>query len=255
MTRLTLQNPLVTMSQIKSTPSSRDGISETLECELRTLACTFIQGVGINVKTSQKTIATACVLLQRFYFVKSIKEYPIMDIVMGSLFLAGKLEETPISFNKIIMSFDYIVKLTRELKNYLETPHGIEGLEMKDCLLEGEMVLLRELGFNVRVQQPYVLMINYMQLLALHDNIDLVQKAWNYLNDSLKTIVYVSYDPSTIACAAIELACRESDIALPGNPLWYEVFEARKQDVEIVMGYMKRIYTRWIYSLFVYITI
>jgi hypothetical protein len=35
---------------------------------------------------------------------------------------------------------------------------------------------------------------------------DMAQTAWNYMNDALRTNVFIRFDASTIACACLELA-------------------------------------------------
>lgn len=54
---------------------------------------------------------------------------------------------------------------------------------MREGLIRSEMELLRHSGFNVHVQLPYALMINYLKILTLDSHHGLAQKAWSYLND------------------------------------------------------------------------
>merc|ERR1711991_900151 len=62
---------------------------------LLTRAIEFLQNVGMKLRLPQLTIATAVVYFQRFYVVHSLKKYDIFKIAATSLFLAGKVEETP----------------------------------------------------------------------------------------------------------------------------------------------------------------
>lgn len=55
---------------------------------------------------------------------------------------------------------------------------------MKDALVIAEMQILKKLGFNVHVQLPYGLMVNYLKVLELTDHETIPQKAWGYLNDA-----------------------------------------------------------------------
>ena len=50
--------------------------------------------------------------------------------------------------------------------------------------------------------------ISYLNLLGRNDAA-LIQKAWNHMNDSLRTNIFVCYPPETIACACIFLAARQ----------------------------------------------
>ncbi|KAJ9077492.1 hypothetical protein DSO57_1016269 [Entomophthora muscae] len=115
---------------------------------------------------------------------------------------------------------------------------------MREGLIRSEMELLRHSGFNVHVQLPYALMINYLKVLTLDSHHELAQKAWSYLNDGLRTPIYVSFDPPTIACAVIFLAARENNIKLPSSPPWYQLFEAQLDEMEVICHHILRLYTR-----------
>lgn len=55
---------------------------------------------------------------------------------------------------------------------------------MKDALVIAELQILKKLGFNVHVQLPYGLMVNYLKVLELTEHDTIPQKAWGYLNDA-----------------------------------------------------------------------
>ncbi|KAM3582489.1 hypothetical protein VKS41_005135 [Umbelopsis sp. WA50703] len=116
--------------------------------------------------------------------------------------------------------------------------------DMKNDLVVGEMQILKHLAFDVNVQLPYSLMVNYLRILGLEDHADVPNKAWGYLNDGLRTIVYVVYHPPVIACASIWLACRDCGIKLPTNPdaQWWDLFEADMQDIQAVASHIKSLY-------------
>ena len=48
----------------------------------------------------------------------------------------------------------------------------------------------------------------------------LTQMSWNFVNDSLRTDVFVRYQPETIASACIYLSARKLNIPLPKKPAW-----------------------------------
>jgi len=52
---------------------------------------------------------------------------------------------------------------------------------MKADLVITEKHILKELAFNVHVQHPHKLVINYLKILNQIENLG--QKAWNYMND------------------------------------------------------------------------
>ncbi|CAO3644420.1 unnamed protein product [Cunninghamella echinulata] len=110
--------------------------------------------------------------------------------------------------------------------------------------ITAEMQILKLLGFNVQVQLPYSLMINYLRILGLEDDKTIPTLAWNYLNDSLRTIVHVVYPPQVIAVASIWISCRDQQIKLPtekGNE-WWLLFDVNESDVTTVAILIKQLY-------------
>jgi len=61
---------------------------------------------------------------------------------------------------------------------------------------------------------------------------------------SLQTPVYALYAVPTIVSAAILLASRHLEIALPSSPphCWWDLFDAPWEDVWSVCGYIMRLY-------------
>lgn len=105
------------------------------------------------------------------------------DLALGSLFLAAKVEEHPRRIRDIVLVFDHVVKRARDMSLEPLEMFDTAFFELRNGLADGEMHILRALGFNVHVQHPHGIMINYLQSLGLASNRGLCQKAWNYLND------------------------------------------------------------------------
>lgn len=66
----------------------------------------------------------------------------------------------------------------------------------------------------------------------------------NYMNDSLRTDIFVRYSPETIACACIYLSARLLQIALPNNPPWFAVFGVTEEDIQDTCRRVLSIYNR-----------
>ncbi|TPX63989.1 hypothetical protein SpCBS45565_g06186 [Spizellomyces sp. 'palustris'] len=253
--KLSLRNSVLTVEQLEQSPSRQDGISQELETELRVFGCELIQSAGILLRLPQGATATAQVLFQRFYYMASLKLVAVRDIAMGAVFLASKVEETPRKVKDIVNVFSWLIDVNRGITPRVESYAGLDGHltivlfvqqfnELKDGIIAGELHILCKLGFNVQVQQPHGFMMNYLQGMNVVDNEDLAQRAWNYMNDGLRTSIYVCYQPSTIACAVIYLAARVCKVKLPTNPPWWEVFDADLEDLENVSGHILNLYRK-----------
>ncbi|CCA68945.1 hypothetical protein PIIN_02805 [Serendipita indica DSM 11827] len=246
--------PLATLSQIKETPSRRDGIPADLEDDLRAYGAKMIQQAGILLKQKQVAMATAQVLFQRFWYTSSMEKYGIAEIGMGALYLASKLEECPLRMRDVINVYDLLIQQAKHLKSHDISTFHYEPMsyfsqtfyDMKDALIVAEMQLLKRLGFYVDVSLPYGTLVNYLRVLNLLDDGKACQMAWGYLNDALQTPVYAIYPIPVIVCASIFLVIRHLQLPLPSEReselRWWELFDASYDDVWLVCGLIMRLY-------------
>lgn len=283
-------NSLATEAQARQKPTCEDGIPPSLEEELCTFGCQHIQQAGILLHLPQDVTSTAQILFQRFWYVSSMRQFNLLDIAMGALFLASKIGETPARLRDILLVFDYMKQRAHyiaETSNH-NAPHERikEGTaaplnelqfvyrptgyysdayyDAKDALVVAEIQILKRLGFDIEVNLPHALMINYVQLLGIaHENLEVAgesktaaQVAWNYLNDayvdlgspSLHTAVYCLFPPHVIAGASIYLLTLEPNllhapIALPMEPMpWWTLFDITKDELDAVARHILRLY-------------
>ncbi|VDP12187.1 unnamed protein product [Heligmosomoides polygyrus] len=112
-------------------------------------------------------------------------------------------------------------------------------------MIKAERRLLATLGFVVHVKHPHKLICAYCFVLRAHHRTDLIQRAWTYMNDGLRTDMFVRYSPETIACACIFLASRtvQPQVPLPDKPRhWYELFDASDTDVHTIAMMLLNMY-------------
>ncbi|KAI8384778.1 cyclin-like protein [Radiomyces spectabilis] len=247
MSRVSLQNPIASLEQLAETPSRKDGISEQLEDDLRSFGCELIQSAGILLNLPQVAMATAQVLFQRFFYLASLKDFGIIEIGMGALFLSAKVEESFVRMTYLITVYDHLLRRIQQQSTH--TPldaFSQRAYSLKSMVTTSEMQILKRLGFNVHVQLPYGTMINYLRILGLEEHDTVPKKAWNYLNDALRTHVYTNYTMPTIACGAIWLACRDQQVKLPTTPggEWWLLFDAQPSEFQNVAAHIQRLYHR-----------
>lgn len=66
----------------------------------------------------------------------------------------------------------------------------------------------------------------------------------NYMNDSLRTDVFVRFQPESIACACIYLAARTLEIPLPNRPHWFLLFGATEEEIQEICLKILQLYAR-----------
>lgn len=115
---------------------------------------------------------------------------------------------------------------------------------LKTQVIKAERRVLKELGFCVHVKHPHKLIVMYLQVLGYEKNQELMQMAWNYMNDSLRTDVFVRYNPESIACACIYLTARKIKLPLPINPPWYGVFKVTEDEIHDISYKILDLYRR-----------
>lgn len=115
---------------------------------------------------------------------------------------------------------------------------------LKTQVIKSERRVLKELGFCVHVKHPHKLIVMYLQVLGYEQNQRLMQIAWNFMNDSLRTDVFVRYNPEAIACACIYLTARKINLPLPNNPSWYGVFSVSEDDILDISYKIMELYRR-----------
>lgn len=84
----------------------------------------------------------------------------------------------------------------------------------------------------------------YLQVLGMHNHQKLMQYSWNYMNDSLRTDVFVRYQPETVACACIYLTARKLKLPLPKNPSWFSIFGANEEEIRDISIKILKLYSR-----------
>ncbi|ORY57404.1 cyclin-like protein, partial [Leucosporidium creatinivorum] len=251
-------NPLAPLGQ--PTPSQRDGVPEELERDLRAYGALLIQQAGVMLKAPQVVMATAQVLFQRFWFVTSMKHFGIKDIGLAALFLASKLEESPLRIRDLINCYSYLLELVSHCSKAPYPPptsftsyvpmdyFANEFYDTKEALVIAEMQILKRLAFQTQCGLPYGHLVNYLKVLELTDDDEFVARCWGYVNDMLQTPAPALYPQTSLAIAAIYLSTRVNSppIALPLSPVpWWTLFDTTEDEILDVCGMLLKLYQDW----------
>ncbi|XP_050956575.1 cyclin-L2-like isoform X1 [Labeo rohita] len=239
---LTLDNCLLPTESVHCSPSRAHGLSARTEEQLRNRMCEMIQNAGILLRLPQVAMATAQILFHRFFYCKSFVRHCAETVAMACLQLASKIEEEPRRVRDVLNVFHH---LKHAAGNRRVSPLVLdEGyISRKSDVIKAERRLLKELGFCVHVKHPHKVIVMYLQVLECEKNSKLVQMAWNYMNDSLRTDVFLRFRAETVACACIFLSARVLQIPLPDQPPWFLLFGASEQDLIEISCCILRLYT------------
>ncbi|XP_016096223.1 cyclin-L1 isoform X1 [Sinocyclocheilus grahami] len=239
---LAIDSSIIPEESLSSTPSMLDGLDHETETDLRILGCELIQSAGILLRLPQVAMATGQVLFQRFFYSKSFIKHSFEIFAMACVNLASKIEESPRRVRDVINGFHHL----KQGKGKKSTPLVLDQnyINTKNQVIKAERRILKELGFCVHVKHPHKIIVMYLQVLECEKNQMLVQTAWNYMNDALRTNVFVRFEPETIACACIYLAARVLQIPLPSKPHWYLVFGVTKEDIKEICISTMKLYSR-----------
>lgn len=114
--------------------------------------------------------------------------------------------------------------------------------DTKNQVIKAERRMLKELGFCIHVKHPHKIIFIYLQAMEC-TQLELSQKAWNFMNDSLRTDIFLRYTPENIVCACIYLAARELKIPLPQSPPWFTIFGADEESLKEICVRILHLYS------------
>lgn len=96
-----------------------------------------------------------------------------------------------------------------------------------------ERILLQTIKFDLQVEHPYSFLLRYAKCFKGDQQKlqKMVQMAWNFVNDSLSTVVCLQWEPEIIAVALIYLASKLSKFTVvdwvgrqPQHTRWWDMF-------------------------------
>ncbi|KAL8494782.1 hypothetical protein ACS0TY_025586 [Phlomoides rotata] len=165
----------------------------------------------------------------------------LKTIANASMFLACKAEETPrwlkdliVVAYKLMYSWDPLAPKKIREKEVFDN--------QKQLILMGEQLILVTVAFDLNIEHPYKPLTAALKRLGTPPK-QVVQVAWNYVNDSLRTTLCLQYKPHYIAAGSIFLAAKSLKIKLPSanGKKWWMQFDVSPKQLEEVIQHMIRL--------------
>lgn len=246
---------------LSSTPSIKCGMTEQEELAQRQVAACLIRQIGLELKKSCQrpsgvSITTAMVYMHRFYMFHSFTKFPAQSIAPCALFLAAKLEETPIKL-------EYVIKTTYLITNPKVTPHTLTDKiseELQQELIANENLLLQTLGFDLIVAHPHTLVVTCGEMVGAPKSV--TRLAYELVTNSLHfTTMCLKYKPTTVACVCLHIAFKRFSLSIErskeGKDWWYYLDQNLQFDTieEITKEYVAIIekcrtaFNKWVPSI------
>lgn len=222
-----------TKEELENSPSRRDGMTAKQEQQYRVSTCHHLQEVGKKLKLPQLAIATAIVFFHRFFARQSHRKYDRIVVATACLFLAGKVEEAPKKLNLVITTSHQVLVANQHNSAAPLKETSPKFKDLREKILAMERVLLQIIAFDMHLEHPYKFLMKYRNLIpGPPENIrQLVQIAWNFVNDSLRTTLALQHDARTTAVAALYLAFKFLKMQAPeGRPWWLDLHASATQD-------------------------
>ncbi|KAJ1964334.1 hypothetical protein IWQ62_002966, partial [Dispira parvispora] len=152
------------------------------ELVMRAKACHFIQKVGHALKVSYTAIATACVLFHRFYMRLPFGSQNHYKLLGGTcIYLASKIEEDQRKLRDVALA------CARMAGSYESKPASESDRLTKDwcnSIIAREELLLEYVCFDLTIQHPYSLLVEWFESLNVPSEIR--PSAWAFANDSFQ---------------------------------------------------------------------
>jgi hypothetical protein len=143
-----------------------------------------------------------------------------------------------------------VIEVAHKAKNINLDPNSSKYTSYRNEILTCEKNILQTIAFDLTMEHPYKFLLDYIKLVCGNTaDADvtmksLAQTAWNFVNDSLKTLVCLEYAPQIIAVASIHMAASFHKIDMPemeGKP-WFLSFGADEKSINEIREKLMALY-------------
>jgi len=247
----------------------KDGIPKEKERQMRFEVVSFMTYYGIFFKLPQTSIAKGIVIFHQVSKQISFKKFDRLLYGAVCIFLASKIDDHPRPLREFVKAFDYmnIIHKKQMAKNvsnpYFEPSysevseegfknHNIDSKKLNDLedkFSNTEIEILKLIGYDLDIELSYSY-LDYVKKSPIIPDANFLKIANNFINDSMRTLVCLFYEPRVICLAAMNLAAvflNHKFSNLENDKPWYHVFgdDIEMEIVEEVTLHIMEIYKRF----------
>ncbi|MCL4138243.1 UNVERIFIED_CONTAM: hypothetical protein GTU68_045662 [Idotea baltica] len=177
----------------------------------------FLRECCIKLNAAIPTMCTAATYFHKFFNCVKFEDYDSYLIGCTCIYLASKVKNDDIKIRDIINIGYHTIRLN-------EAPLSLDPyFELRDSLVETELLLMRMLKFDLSVDLPQKHLLFYLNALEdwlgkkVFQDFPVVKTAWTLLLDIYHLPIVLNYTPPAIATSAIYLTFQIYGISVPGS--------------------------------------
>lgn len=183
--------------------------------------------VCTKLNTNVLTTATALSYFHSFYRNATFEDYDPFTIGCTCIYLASKVVDDDVRIRDIINVGLNTIK--RNAPPLMLEPY----FTMRDSLCQAELLLMRILGFKLKMELPHKFLLHYLSALEdwlgrdTFDQLPAAKIAWSLLQDAYHDPLVIDRPPEVVATACIHMALELHGVTVPSEEdPWYSVLHA-----------------------------
>ena len=194
---------MITKEEIKNNINTEWNISLDFQKESRYGLCKFIVDISQKINLSYETASLAMLITNYFYIKNCYFNFNKLTMACASSLLSSKNETSQSKFNDICK--EYSIIHNKEI--------GTDGLhKIKEHIGKYEIILLKQLNYNLPEEFPYDLIYVYSEILYPDNDQEISNISVKIANDSYFTYANNIYKNYVVALACIVIAAKFLDI-------------------------------------------
>ena len=190
---------MISKEEINYNINSEWQISLSYQKESRYGLCKFIIETCQKINSSNETASLAMLLTNFFFIKKCYYNYDKLILACAAILLSSKTQTSQNKFSEI----------SKEYSNYQNKIISPDGLhKIKEEIVKYEIILLKELNFNIPEEFPFDYIFVYADLLYPENEQEIIDLGIKIANDSFFTYANNIYKNYVVAISCLIISAR-----------------------------------------------